>query len=247
MQNTLNMAMTTRLPLSEALADQPAGIYALMAAIKGADPYETPAATQWFILTDLGLSTMSGNDGLSVMVLGLGDAMAREDVTLTLLSRANALLGETVTDVQGRAKFASGLTRGSGASAPALLMAQDASGDVAFLSLKDPAFDLSDRGVEGLPPAPAIDTFLTTDRGAYRVGETIFATVLTRDEQGRAFNGLPLVAVLTRPDGAEYSRTLTANAKVGCHVFALPVGSQVPRGAWRLDIISDPAQGSLAS
>ena len=126
-------------------------------------------------------------------------------------------------------------------------MAQDASGDVAFLSLKDPAFDLSDRSVEGLPPAPAIDTFLTTDRGACRVGETIFATVLTRDEQGRAINGLPLVAVLTRPDGAEYSRTLTANAKAGCHVFVLPVGSQVPRGAWRLDIISDPAQGSLAS
>ncbi|MGJ8597138.1 alpha-2-macroglobulin family protein [Sulfitobacter sp.] len=246
-QNTLNAAMTTRLPLADALQDEPPGIYALTAGINGADPYDSPAATQWFVLTDLGLSTMSGTDGLHATVLGLGDAVARGEVTLTLISHANAVLGEVVTDGQGRAHFPSGLTRGSGSAAPALLMAEDAGGDVAFLSLTDPAFDLSDRGVEGLPPAPPIDTFLTTDRGAYRVGETIYATVLTRDGKGTAINGLPLVAVLKRPDGAEYSRTLTANPMAGGHVFALPIGSDVPRGAWRLDMIADPAEGPLAS
>ncbi|MEH6644423.1 alpha-2-macroglobulin family protein [Sulfitobacter sp.] len=246
-QNTLNSAMTTRIPLAEALKDQPAGIYALTAGIKGADPYDNPAATQWFILTDLGLSTMSGTDGLHATVRGLGDAEPRAGVTLSLISRANAVLGEAVTDAEGRAHFPAGLTRGSGSAAPALLTALNAQGDGAFLSLTDPAFDLSDRGVEGRPPAPAIDTFLTTDRGAYRVGETVFATVLTRDDQGRALNGLPLVAVLNRPDGAEYSRTLSANAVAGGHVFALPVGAQAPRGAWRLDIFADPVLGPLAS
>jgi uncharacterized protein YfaS (alpha-2-macroglobulin family) len=246
-QNTLNTEMTTRLPLGDALAGQPPGIYALSAGIDGADPYENPAATQWFILTDLGLGTLSGTDGLHANVRGLGDAQARAEVTLTLISRANAVLGEAVTDAQGRAHFPAGLTRGEGAAAPALLMALDPQGDAAFLSLSDPAFDLSDRGVEGRAPAPPVDTFLTTDRGAYRVGETIFATVLARDGQGRAIDGLPLVAVLSRPDGAEYSRTLSANAVAGGHVFALPVGLQAPRGAWRLDVIADPALGPLAS
>jgi hypothetical protein len=246
-QNTLNTEVTTRLPLGDALAGQPPGIYALSAAIEGADPYETPAATQWFILTDLGLGTLSGADGLHVNVRGLGDAGARGGVTLTLISRANTVLAEAVTDAQGRAQFAAGLTRGNGAAAPALLMAQGPDGDAAFLSLIDPAFDLSDRGVEGRPPAPPVDTFLTTDRGAYRAGETVFATVLTRDAQARAIEGLPLVAVLSRPDGAEYSRALSMNAVAGGHVFALPVGVQAPRGAWRLDVIADPAQGPLAS
>ena len=246
-QNTLNSAMTTRIPLTEALADQPAGIYALTAGIKGADPYDSPAATQWFILTDLGLSTISGTDGLHVTVLGLGDAEPRAGVTLSLVSRANAVLGETVTDADGRAHFPPGLTRGSGSAAPALLTALDAQGDAAFLSLTDPAFDLSDRGVEGRAPAPAIDTFLTTDRGAYRAGETVFATVLTRDNDGRALTGLPLVAVLNRPDGAEHSRTLSADSAAGGHVFALPVAEQAPRGAWRLDIFADPALAPVAS
>ncbi len=245
--NTLNTAMTTRLPLGEALRGQTPGIYALGASIKGQDPYDNPAATQWFILTDLGLSTMSGVDGLHVAVRGLGDAAARAGVTLTLISRANAVLGETVTDAEGFARFAAGLTRGEGSSAPALLMARAGDDDAAFLSLTDPAFDLSDRGVEGHPPSPPIDTFLSTDRGAYRAGETVYATVLTRDPQGRALNGLPLVAVLKRPDGVEYSRTLSQNSAAGGHVFALPVGDQAPRGAWRLDVLADPADGPLAS
>lgn len=246
-QNTLNADMTTRLPLADALAEQPTGIYALTASLEGADPYATPAATQWFILTDLGLATMSGVDGLHANVRGLGDAGARAGVTLTLISRANAVLDTRVTDAQGRAHFPVGVTRGDGAAAPALLMAQDAQGDAAFLSLRDAAFDLSDRGVEGRAPAPVVDTFLTTDRGAYRVGETVHATVLARDAQGRALDGLPLVAVLSRPDGAEYSRTLSANAVAGGHVFALPVGAQAPRGVWRLDVIGDPAEGPLSS
>jgi uncharacterized protein YfaS (alpha-2-macroglobulin family) len=246
-QNTLNAEMTTRLPLDDALAGQRSGIYALTAGIKGADPYDNPAATQWFILTDLGLATASGTDGLHATVRGLGDALPRAGVKLSLISQANAVLGEVVTDEQGRGHFPIGLTRGSGSSAPALVMALAGDGDAAFLSLRDPAFDLSDRGVEGRAPAAAIDTFTTTDRGAYRVGETIFATVLTRDAEGRSVNGLPLVAVLKRPDGVEYSRMLSSDSKAGGHVFALPIGAQAPRGAWRLDVIADPAEGPLTS
>ena len=245
--STLNRDMTTRLPMGEALAGQGPGVYALSAAVPGQDPYETPAATQWFVLSDLGLSSWAGTDGLHVAVRGLADAEARAGVRLSLISRANAVLGEAETDAEGFAVFAPGLSRGDGASAPALLVAEIPGEDIAFLSLSDPAFDLSDRGVEGHPPSPPIDTFLATDRGAYRVGEVIHATVLTRDAQARALEGLPIVAVLRRPDGVEYSRALSQNSKAGGHVFALPLGADVPRGAWRLDIVADPAAGPLAS
>ena len=246
-QNTLNADMTTRLPLGDALTDLSPGIYALSAAVPGQDPYDNPAATQWFVLSDLGLSTWAGTDGIHVAIRGLSDAAPRAGVTVSLISQANAVLGQVKTDGQGMAAFAPGLSRGTGAAAPALLMAELPGQDVSFLPLTDPAFDLSDRGVEGHPPAPPIDTFLTTDRGAYRVGETIHATVLTRDDQGRAQEGLPLVAVLKRPDGVEYSRMLSQNSRAGGHVFALPLGADVPRGAWRLDVIADPSLGPLAS
>ena len=246
-QNTLNADMTTRLPMGDVLAGETAGIYALSASVPGQDPYDYPAATQWFVLSDLGLSTWVGVDGMQVSVRRLADTAPRSGVKLTLISRANAVLGEVTSDADGFAAFPAGLTRGSGAASPALLMAEDGGQDIAFLPLTDPAFDLSDRGVEGRPPSPPIDTFLTTDRGAYRVGDTIYATALTRDAQAKALTDLPVTAILKRPDGVEYSRHLSQNAAAGGHVFAMQLGFDVPRGAWRLDILSDVDGPALAS
>lgn len=244
---TLNRDITTRLPMGEAIKGQPAGIYALSARVPGADPYDDPGATQWFVLSDLGLSTMQGNDGLHVQVRGLSDAAPRAGIKVTLVSRANAILGVSETGADGSALFEPGLMRGNGGAAPALVFAEKGRDDIGFLSLSDPAFDLSDRGVEGRAPAGPVDTFLTTDRGAYRAGETIHATVLTRDPDVDAIDGLPLIAILHRPDGVEYSRNISDGGHAGGHVFALPVGAGVPRGSWRLDIKSDPDGAVLAT
>ncbi|MCU9836321.1 alpha-2-macroglobulin family protein [Ruegeria sp. WL0004] len=245
--NDLNRDMTTRLPLSEAIEGQPAGIYALTARIPGVDPYDDPGSTQWFVLSDLGLSSVSGNDGLHVTVRGLSDAAARGGVDLTLISRANAVLGTTTTDDEGYARFDPGLTRGTGSASPALILAAMGDNDIGFLSLTDPAFDLSDRGVEGRNPSGPVDVFLTTDRGAYRAGETINATVLSRDSTTRAIEDLPLTAILSRPDGVEYTRQVSGGGVAGGHVFALTVGASAPRGTWRLEIKTDPKGPALAS
>lgn len=245
--NDLNRTMTTRLPLGDILADQPPGIYALTARVPGVELYDDPGATQWFVLTDLGLTTLKGNDGLHVFVRGLGDAAARSGVDVTLLSRANRVLDRLSTDEQGHVMFDPGLVRGTGGAAPAMILAKAGDTDMAFLSLTDPAFDLSDRGVEGRPPAPPVDVFLATDRGAYRAGETIHVTALARDDVAKAVTGLPLTAILKRPDGVEYSRHLSAEGDAGGHVFALPVGSSAPRGSWSLDIKADPDAPPLAS
>ena len=246
-QNTLNADMTTRLPMGGVLSDLPPGIYTLTARIPGEDEYDSAGATQWFVLSDLGLTTWQGNDGLTVAVRGLGDAAARAGTQVQLISKANAVLGTAITDADGFATFAPGLTRGNGASAPALLVAKAGEADIGFLPLTDPAFDLSDRGVAGRPPAPPVDTFLTTDRGAYRPGDVIYATALLRDAEVKAIPGLPLTAILTRPDGVEYSRVLSAQPQAGGHVFELPVGLTAPRGTWRLSLKSDQDADPLAS
>jgi len=243
----LNRDVTTRLPMGDAIAGLPAGLYALRASVPGADPYATPGATQWFVLSDLGLATLSGTDGLHVFVRSLASAAPKAGVEVTLLSRANRVLGTAKTDAEGYAQFAPGLTRGNAGAAPALVTAQEGTRDIAFLSLTDPEFDLSDRGVAGREPAPPVDVFLATDRGAYRAGETIRATVLARDAQAEAVEGLPLTAILTRPDGVEYARLVSGDGVAGGRVFALPVAGNAPRGTWTLAIHADPDAPALAS
>ncbi|MEO0780227.1 MAG: alpha-2-macroglobulin family protein [Pseudomonadota bacterium] len=246
-QNALNQTMTTRLPLGDILSNQPPGIYALTARVPGEDIYDSQGATQWFVLSDLGLTTLKGNDGLHVFVKGLGDAMALEGVKLTLLSRSNSELGTITTDAMGHARFDAGLTRGTGGAAPAMVIAESGNTDLAFLSLTDPAFDLSDRGVEGRSAAPPVDVFLTTDRGAYRAGEVIYATALARNALADAIQGLPLTAILRRPDGVEYSRHLSSEDRAGGHVFEMPVAATAPRGAWTLYVKADPDAPVLAT
>lgn len=243
----VNKDVTTRLPLGEALKGLPAGIYALKAAVPGVDPYTIPPGWQWFVVSDLGVTTMSGVDGLHVVVRSLGTAEEKAGVTVELLNRANAILGTATTDDQGYAVFDAGLTRGTGGSAPAMVVVKDGTADIAFLSLTDPEFDLSDRGVEGREAAPPVDVFVTTDRGAYRAGETVYVTALARDAEQAAVEGLPLTAVLSRPDGVEYSRQLVEDQGAGGHVFSLPIAGSAPRGVWRLEMYADLEGPALSS
>ncbi len=234
----VNKDITTRLPMDAALAGLPAGIYALKASVAGKDEYDFPPAWQWFVISDLGITTLSGVDGLDVIVRSLGTAAAKPGVTVELLSRANAVLATAVTDDAGRVTFAAGLARGTGGASPSMVVVKEGDSDLAFLPLTDPEFDLSDRGVEGREPAPPVDVFLTTERGAYRAGETVHATALARDPRAEAIAGLPLTAVLKRPDGVEYSRQVITDAGGG-YAFALPIAESAPRGQWRLEVLAE--------
>ena len=247
----VNRDMTTRLPVADLAGLLPAGIYALEALVPGQDTWEVPAAMQWFVVSDLGLTALQGGDGLHVIVRGLSDAGARPGLTVELVSRANAVLGQAVTDEEGRARFPAGLVAGRGGAAPLLVTVvqegPDGPTDLAFLPLSDPEFDLSDRGVEGRPPAPPIDVFLATDRGAYRAGETVRATVLVRDPVARAIPDLPLTARLMRPDGVEHARSALAAGPAGGLALAFDLAPGVPRGPWRIEIHADPDAPPLAA
>lgn len=242
----VNRDVTTRLPMEEALAGKPAGVYALRAAVPGEQPWEIPAGWQWFAVSDLGMTTLSGVDGLHVFVRSLGTAAPKAGVVVDLVSNGNEVLGQATTDAQGYARLDAGLTQGVGGAAPALVVAREGEGDLAFLSLNDPEFDLSDRGVEGREAAPPVDVFLTTDRGAYRAGETVYATALARDSGAAAIEGLPLTAVVKRPDGVEHARMSVSDVGGG-YVFSQQILGSAPRGVWRMEVLADVDAPPLAA
>ncbi|TKW68074.1 MAG: alpha-2-macroglobulin [Paracoccus denitrificans] len=247
----VNAEVATRLDLRGEAGPLQPGVYALSAAVPDTSQDDTPAATQWFMVSDLGLSSYSGTDGLTVAVRGLSDAQARAGVKVELISRGNAILGTVVTDEQGFAHFDAGLTRGRASAEPALITASRMDGDTiadfSILSLMDPEFDLSDRGVEGNPPAPPVDLFATLDRGAYRAGETAHATILARDGLSEAIEGLPLSATVIRPDGAEYTKLMPTPAPDGGYVLDFPVPATAPRGSWQIDLRVEEDGPALAT
>ena len=242
----INKEMTTAIPVGELQAKLKPGAYILTAeAVNNAEDW-APKATQWFIVTDLGLTTLSGNDGLHVMVRSLGSAGAVGGVHLRLVAVNNEVLGEATSDDTGYASFAPGLIRGTGGGAPGLLTAQTNSGDYSFLDLSKAAMDLSDRGVEGRDPAKPLDVFLTTERGIYRVGETVYATSLVRDATGDAVSNMTLTAIVTRPDGKEDSRITLQDQGLGGTVTPVNLAANAMRGTWRIGVYADVKGQPLA-
>ena len=238
---TLNQDVTTAFPVDQALGDLQPGVYVMTAEAKGpGSDSDNSLATQWFIVSDLGLTAFSGNDGIHVFVNSLASTEAVGKAEVRLVARNNEILATRKTDDSGHVLFEPGLARGEGGLSPAMLTVSGEKTDYAFLSLKSNAFDLSDRGVSGRPVPAGADAFVYTERGVYRSSETVYLTALLRDGQGNAVAGGPLTLVIERPDGVEFRRAILPDQGAGGRSLALTLNSAVPTGTWRARAFTDP-------
>jgi len=245
-ESTLNADITTAFPVDQAVDSLEPGVYVMVAEPGGAQANDDEAtlATQWFIVSDLGLTAFSGNDGIVGFVNSLASTDAKGGVELRLIARNNEVLATRRTDADGVARFEAGLARGEGGAAPAMLVAADPKGDYAFLSLKSPAFDLSDRGVAGRPAPAGLDAFVFTERGVYRTSETVQITALLRDGRGVAAAGA-LTVVVERPDGNEYRRAVVADQGAGGRSLSVPIVESASTGTWRVRAFTDPKRPAV--
>src|SRR6202166_2031840 len=239
--NTLNQDVMTAFPVDQALGDLQPGVYVMTAAAKGpAGDDDNQLATQWFIVSDLGVTAFSGNDGIHVFVNSLASTDAVGKAEVRLVARNNEILATRKTDDSGHVLFEAGLARGEGGLSPAMVTVSGEKTDYAFLSLKTNAFDLSDRGVAGREAPAGADAFVYAERGVYRSNETVYLTALLRDGQGNAVSGGPLTLVIERPDGVEFRRAMLPDQGAGGRSLSLTLNSAVPTGTWRVRAYVDP-------
>jgi uncharacterized protein YfaS (alpha-2-macroglobulin family) len=236
----LNEEITTALPVTDAVGTLKPGVYVMIAkpTQKSKNDYGSEA-TQWFIVSDLGLTAFSGDDGVHAFVRSLADTNPSGDVNVKLIARNNEVLGTAKTDARGYARFESGLSRGEGGLQPALLMAESSTGEYAFLDLTSGAFDLSDRGVKGREPPGPLDGFVYTERGVYRPGEDVHIAALVRDGAGKAAT-LPVTLIVSRPDGVEHARYTLKDRGLGGRDITLPLAPSSQTGTWRAKLHTDP-------
>jgi uncharacterized protein YfaS (alpha-2-macroglobulin family) len=246
--STLNQDVVTAFPVDQALGDLQPGVYVMTAAAKGpgsSSDDDGTLATQWFIVSDMGLTAFSGNDGIHVFVNSLASTEAVSKAEVRLVARNNEILATRKTDDAGHVLFEAGLARGEGGLSPALLTVMSEKADYAFLSLKTNSFDLTDRGVSGRIVPPGADAFVYAERGVYRSNETVYLTALLRDGQGNAMAGGPLTLVIERPDGVEFRRAQLPDQGAGGRSMAVPLNSAVPTGTWRVRAFTDPKGSSV--
>jgi alpha-2-macroglobulin len=245
-ESPLNAEVTTAFPVDEAVGNLSPGVYVMSAEAAGAKSEDySSLATQWFIVSDLGLTAFSGNDGIHVFVNSLASATATAQAEIRLIARNNEVMATRRTDAAGHALFEPGLVRGEGGLSPALIIVSDPHGDYAFLNLKGPAFDFSDRGVAGRIVPAGLDAFVYTERGVYRTGETVHVTSLLRDARGVAALDVPLTVVMERPDGVEYRRVVVADQGIGGRSLDVTIAPTAATGTWRVHVFTDPKRPAI--
>ncbi len=240
----LNKTVRTKLPLPDALANSGPGLYALIATLgDGNNSGVEASAIQLVLRTDLAPSVWRGTDGLTVQIRDYGSALPRDGVKLRLLSTGNDILAETTTDADGVGKFAAPLLRGQGPSAPGAIHAfavlSGGGEDFAALDLNAAAFDLSDRGVEGMPHPGPFDAYLWPDRGIYRPGETVQLMALVRDAAGQPAD-LPAQVTVRRPNGQVFLQTVPPRGGDASISLPIALSPGAPAGVWNVELRADP-------
>jgi len=241
-ETTANKTARTALPLPDVLTTAGPGLYALIAEPGDGTPNTDAGAVQLLLRTDLAPSVWRGTDGLTVQIRDYATAAVRPGVQLHLLAVNNDILGEATTDSDGVARFGAPLLRGDGPLAPASIQAfakLENGEDFATLDLNVAAFDLSDRGVEGMPHPGPFDSYVWPDRGIYRPGETVQLMALLRDNAGVPAD-LPAQVTIRRPNGQVFLQAVPPRTEGAAIHLAVPLSPTAPAGVWTAEIRVDP-------
>ena len=235
------------LPLPGEIATAGPGLYVLLARnAEARNGEDGPVATGLNILsTDLGVTAWRGAAGLAAQVRSLQEARPRAGVKVALMARNNDILAEAETGADGLVRFAAPLLRGEGPVAPVALHAV-LGDDLVALNLDAAAFDLSDRGAEGMPHPGPLDAFLWLDRGIYRPGETVNMTALLRDAAGQP-RDVPLRLRLLRPNGQVAAEAVPPRGADGALSWSVPLSNGAAAGAWTLEARVEPTQPPVAT
>ncbi len=244
-----NKPARVALPFPDALKTSGPGLFALIASagdggVSSRD--DEASAVQVILRTDLAPTVWRGSDGLTVQVRGYADAKPKSDARVALLARNNDILAEARTNGDGFAKFATALMLGEGPLAPAALHVFGPDEDFAALDLNVAAFDLTDRGVEGLPHPGPLDAFVWLDRGIYRPGETVQVMAMLRDAAGAPVE-IPASITIKRPNGQVFLKAVPARTGDASVYLPVVLSSGAASGVWRVEVNGDPKAAPIGS
>lgn len=240
-----NKSVTTYFPVQDVLKNPAPGVYAVEAEYRK-NNRRIADARQFFVVTDIGLTTLTAENGFYIFARSLKTAKPLADAKVKLISRNNTVLGTGVTDRDGKFRFDAALAKGRAGLEPLLATAAQEN-DFALIRLDVSSYDFSDRGVAGRSYPGPVDTFVYTDRGVYRPGETAQIALVMRDDKGYALPDLPVTVKIFRPDGIEYLQKSFPETTLGGVTITLDLPSNARMGMWNIYAYADPSGAAVGT
>jgi uncharacterized protein YfaS (alpha-2-macroglobulin family) len=233
-----NKRAVTYIPVEDIKELKQPGIYVAVMSQPGRFRYEYQ--TTYFYVSDLGLAARVFEKSADAYVSSLADGKAIAKVEVSWLDGQGKVLNRAVTDEDGRASLA------ERPAAARVLLARKGE-QISLIALREPALDLSEYDVLGLPFKP-VRLFAYSGRDLYRPGEKFDVAVLARNPDGEPVPSQPIQAIFKRPDGkTHFTSTWQSDANFpGYYQRSIELPADAPTGAWSLELRADPADKSPA-
>ena len=243
-----NQTITKNLDATKILPELKPGIYVLEVRQKGVlQHYDAQVADQWFIVTDIGLTTFTSEQTLAVHARAFSSAKPLKGIQLELISADNDILGTVTTDGDGFAEFAKELLTGKAGKRPVAIFAKNDSLGFSFLSLTSAGFDFSDRGVKGRTICNDYDAMIFCERGIYRPDEKVNMAAILRNGHGKEVPANPLTVIIRSPRGTEIKREVLKGNDLGTYHMEYKLPADCPMGMWSAEAFVDPTKGPVGA
>jgi alpha-2-macroglobulin len=208
--------------------------------------------TRLILITDLGFIVKLEKDGSrDVFVQSIHNGTPVEGARIEVLGVNGQPVAAATTDTSGKATLPKlGVLRRE--KTPLMIVAQK-DADFSFMPLQTQGrgLDMSrfdTGGVENAKSAQQLATYLFTDRGIYRPGETTHLGVITRTADWQSsLAGLPLEVEITDPRGAVVSRDAVKLSPLAFDEVAYTSQAASPTGTYQAAayLVKDPKKREL--
>ncbi|MGE4335890.1 MAG: alpha-2-macroglobulin [Pigmentiphaga sp.] len=230
-----DLRQTSFLPVEGIEALRAPGIYIAIMSEPGRYRYEFQVTH--FYVSDIGLHLRQHERQHTVFVTSLRDASAMPGVDVSLLDARGQVLASATSDAEGRVTF-------DGDWRSARVLRAQRGNEQSLLALHQPALDLSEFPVTGLPGGDP-RAFLWAGRTLYRPGETFIVSALVRNADGEALPPQTVQADWKQPDGrvvrTEHWRP---SAEAGYLQGSFDLPADAPTGRWRLELRAAPGDAT---
>lgn len=226
-----NERTVTYLPVQRIRQLAEPGVY--VAVIKQGGTFKGSYDTSIFFVSDLGLHLRVYRDNVLLHVASLRDGTPIGGVAVTIEDAAGHARLKASTDDSGNALIAYKLD-------PADVLVARHGADVSVLPFNRPALDVSNFDISGRRQAP-FEVYAWSGRDLYRPGETLHASALLRDADGKPMKPQSLFVRLKQPDGRSLVDKRLEPRELNYFELSQAIPADAPTGLWQLEFRLDPA------
>jgi len=226
-----NERTVTYIPVQDIHELSQPGVY--MAVVKAGGTFRGGYDTAVFFVSDLGLHLRVYKDNVLLHVASLRDGTPVAGVAVEIHDEDGNTTLKATTDDGGNALMAYQVR------ATDVLVARHGK-DVSVLPFNRPALDVSNFDITGRKQAP-FEVYAWSGRDLYRPGETLHASALLRDEDGRAMKAQSLFVRVRQPDGRTLLDKRLEPKALNYFELSEAIPADAPTGLWQLEFRLDPA------